>query len=92
MGCGQTNSALPEMLWARLDYGRARHAQETPKSQHNEAQITLIFSRKPAPVSLDIHLNLKMNLRLIFNFILCFRHKFKFSVFSEKALFLYFEI
>lgn len=36
MDSGQTHSGLPEM-----PAGTATHAQETPKSQHNEAQITL---------------------------------------------------
>lgn len=33
MDFGQTHSGLPEM-----PVGTATHAQETPKSQHNEAQ------------------------------------------------------
>lgn len=43
MDFGQTHSGLPEM-----PVGTATHAQETPKSQHNEAQkpnfLLLIFT------------------------------------------------
>ncbi len=56
MNCEQTHSGLTEMPWAQLDYGRARHAQETPKSQHNEAQITLNFSCTCSCLTVETHL------------------------------------
>lgn len=88
MDCEQTHSGLTEMPWARLDYGRARHAQETPKSQHNEAQITLIFLRICSrftrhPFEFENEPEIHFDFILYFHF---FWHKFKFSVFVFRVL------